>query len=246
MTRTARLALLLGLATVSLPATGFGAGLLGPKKTALEKLEDGDAIRNRFKLRGGRFEAAPGIGFTMNDAFQRTAMVGVQLHYHLSDSFALGVAGYYGIPFNTDLADRIESARPERADAGAFSTVGLIASFELTYTPLIGKFAMFGRKVFNYDLHVLAGVGGVQTAGDPDLEGFNIAPVLGIGLRTFVNNSFAVNVQLRDYLYSSSLNAVPTDGGAAQPTESSFSNNFAITIGASFFFPSKPKIDKGN
>lgn len=246
MTRTARLFLLVCVAGVTIPAVSFGAGLLGPKKTALEKLEDGDAIRNRFMLRGGRFEAAPGIGFTLNDAFQRTAMVGVQLNYHVSDSLAIGIAGYYGIPFNTDLADRIEQSRPERAKAGAFSTVGLIASAELIYTPIIGKFALFGRSVFNYDLHVLIGAGGVQTAGDTDLEGFNLAPVVGIGLRTFLKDNVAVNVQVRDYLYSASLNAVPNDDGQAAATDSSFTNNFAITIGAGFFFPSKPKIDKGS
>ena len=63
MTRTARLSLLIGLFAVCVPAVSFGAGLLGPKKTALEKLEDGDAIRNRYMLRGGRFELSPGLGF---------------------------------------------------------------------------------------------------------------------------------------------------------------------------------------
>lgn len=229
---------------VCLPAVSLGAGLLGPKRTALEKLEDGPAVTKRLLLRGGRFEASPGIGFTLNDAFQRTALLGLQLHYHITDSLAIGVAGYYGVSFNTDLADRIEESRPERAKAGAFAQTGLIASAELTYTPIIGKFALFGRNVFNYDLHILAGAGGVQAAGDPKLEEFNIAPVVGFGMRTFVKDGISVNIQLRDYLYASSLNAVPTEEGGAEPTESSFSNNFAITISAGFFFPQNPKVEK--
>ena len=240
-----RSALLIALCLgVCLPAVSFGAGLLGPKKTALEKLEDGDAIQNRLLLRGGRFEASPGIGFTLNDAFQRTALLGLQLHYHISDSFAIGVSGYYGVSFNTDLADRIESSRPERAKAGAFTEVGLIASAELTYTPIIGKFALFGRNVFNYDLHILAGAGGVQAKGDPKLEAFNIAPVVGFGMRTFVQDGISVNLQLRDYLYSSSLNAVPSEEGGAEATDSSFTNNFAVTISAGFFFPQEAKVEK--
>ena len=238
---TSLVALCLG---ICLPAVSLGAGLLGPKRTALEKLEDGPAVTKRLLLRGGRFEASPGIGFTLNDAFQRTALLGLQLHYHITDSFAIGVSGYYGISFNTDLADRIETSRPERADAGAFAETGLIVSAELTYTPIIGKFAMFGRNVFNYDLHILAGVGGVQAAGGPDLEEFNIAPVVGFGMRTFVQDGISVNLQLRDYLYASSLNAVPADDGGAEATESSFSNNFAITISAGFFFPQEAKISK--
>ncbi|MGK0360676.1 MAG: outer membrane beta-barrel protein, partial [Bradymonadia bacterium] len=230
---------------ICLPAVSLGAGLLGPKRTALEKLEDGPAVTKRLLLRGGRFEASPGIGFTLNDAFQRTALLGLQLHYHITDSFAIGVSGYYGISFNSDLADRIEQSRPERSGAGAFAEIGLIVSAELTYTPIIGKFAVFGRNVFNYDLHVLAGAGGVQVGGDsPDLEAFNIAPVVGIGMRAFVKDGISVNLQLRDYLYASSLNAVPSDEGEAEPTESSFSNNFAITLSAGFFFPQEPKVEK--
>lgn len=236
--------LMAAAACLCLPALASGAGLLGPKQTALEKLEEGNAIERRLLLRGGRFEMTPGIGFTLNDAFQRTALVGAQLHYHISDSVALGVAGYYGISFNTDLADRIEASRPERAKAGAFSETGLLISGELTYTPIIGKFALFGRSVFNYDLHVLIGVGGAQKGGDPNIEDFAIAPVVGIGMRTFVSNGVSINIQLRDYLYAASLNAVPSEEGKAQATESSFSNNFALTIGAGFYFPQDAKIEK--
>jgi outer membrane beta-barrel protein len=227
-----------------LPALASGAGLLGPKKTALEKLEEGNAIERRLLLRGGRFEITPGIGFTLNDAFRRTALVGAQLHYHISDSVAIGVSGYYGISYNSDLADRIEAERPERVEDGAFTDTGLLVSGELTYTPIIGKFALFGRTVLNYDLHVLIGVGGAQKAGDPKVEDFALAPVVGIGMRTFVNDGFSVNIQVRDYLYAASLNAVPNEEGEAQATESSFSNNFALTIGAGFYFPQTPKIDK--
>ncbi|MCP5515703.1 MAG: hypothetical protein H7A45_00415, partial [Verrucomicrobiales bacterium] len=66
-TTTLRRALTLGLAlAVLLPAVGQAASIQGPRRSALERLEEGDAIRNRLLLRGGRFEVAPSLGFTRN------------------------------------------------------------------------------------------------------------------------------------------------------------------------------------
>lgn len=227
------------------PQLASAAGITGPKKSALEKLEDGPSIRNRVQLRGGRFEAAPALGFTLNDAFQRNVLAGAQLTYHFTESIALGGTAFYGFGFNTGLADEVESKRKEKADGG-FSNVGLLASLDFYYTPIHGKFALFGRNVFNYDLHVLVGVGGAQTKGEvSDVEGFNVAPVAGVGLRTFINEWCAVNLEVRDYIYSTALNAVTeTDRSGESETQanSELSNNFAVTVGVGFYFPTEPKV----
>lgn len=215
----------------------------GPKRSALEQLEEGDAIRRRLLLRGGRFEVTPTFGFTLNDAFRRTALVGAQLNYHISDSFALGVTALGGFSYNSGLADRISDQRPEEVKQGAFSDLALLATAELQYAPLIGKFAIFGRYVFNYDLHLLAGAGVGMQSGDKDMDNLALTPVVGIGLRTFVNNSMAFSLQVRDYIYSSALNAVAKgDEESGTKAEESWSNNFAVTIGFGFYFPQQPKL----
>ncbi len=228
---------LAALAVALLPGLAGAANIQGPRRTALERLEEGDAIRRRLILRGGRFEAAPAVGFTLNDAFRRNLLYGVQIAYHVSDSFAIGATGFGAFAFNSDLADRIESERPERADEGALADIAFMGTLDFIYTPIMGKFALFGRTVLNYDMHVLAGIGGTQIGGAPELETFAVTPVAGIGLRAFVTDGFALNIEVRDYLYAASLNAVPNEDGRVEATESSFGNHFAVTIGAGFFFP---------
>jgi outer membrane beta-barrel protein len=219
------------------------ANIAGPRRSALERLAEGDAIRRRMLLRGGRFEVTPAIGFTLNDPFRRTFLAGGTLSYHLTDSLSIGATVLGGLPYNSALADRIGEARPERVEDGAFSNLALLASAELQYAPLIGKFAVFGRYVFNYDLHLIGGVGVGLRSGERDVGGASPMPVLGLGLRTFVSNWMAVNLEVRDYIYRASINAVPRDDGeGGTRAEESWSNNFAVTIGFSFYFPEMPKL----
>lgn len=235
---------------VAFPATLGGlsgsaqaANIAGPKRSALERLEEGDAIRRRLLLRGGRFELTPTLGFTMNDAFRRTALFGAQLNYHISDSVAIGVTALGGVSYNSSLADRITAERPEQVNQGAFSDLAMLGTAEFQYAPLIGKFAVFGRYVFNYDLHLIAGAGLGLRSGERDVGNATFTPVVGLGLRTFVNDSMAVTIQLRDYIYSSALNAVPrADGSEGVKSDDSWSNNFALTMGFGFYFPQAPKL----
>ncbi len=240
-----KLALL--VAALLLPALAPAASIQGPRRSALDRLEEGEAIRKRVQLRGGRFEATPSIGFTLNDAFQRNFLFGIHLAYHLTDSWAIGGTAYGGTSFNTDLADRIDAERGEKVDAGAFSKIGFLGSAEVSYTPLIGKFALFGRSILNYDLNVTLGIGGASVSGSPDVDEFAIAPMFGIGVRTFVNDWGAVVFEFRDYIYTSALNAVPTlndEGGTDNTSTSEFRNNFMFGIGFAFFLPTEAEIGK--
>ncbi len=239
-----RISILLATAML-LPSFSSAASIQGPRRSALDRLEEGEAIRKRVQLRGGRFEATPTVAFTLNDAFQRNFLFGVHLAYHISDAWAIGGTAFGGTAFNTDLADRIDAKRGEKVEQGAFSTVGFLGSGEISYTPLIGKFALFGRVVLNYDINLTLGVGGASVGGSPDVEELAIAPMFGIGVRTFVNEWGAIVVDVRDYVYSSAVNAVPTadEGGGTENTATSeFRNNLIFGIGFAFFLPTEADI----
>lgn len=240
-----RSALILVAALFAAGPAGAAGGLTGEKKSALEKLEEGDAIRKRVLLRGGRFEAAPALGFTLGDAYSRNILLGAQLTYHFTEAWALGATVLYGVTeVETGLAEDIKSEREEKAGDDAFSNLGLLGTLDVYYSPIIGKFALFGRNVLHYDMHLLLGVGGAQVAGNSEVEGFTFSPVVGVGMRTFFNDWFSVNLALRDYIYSAALNAVTeTESGEEKTSASSeLSNNFAVTFGFGFYFPRVPQI----
>lgn len=234
-----RAALLLALA---LPSVSMAAGIQGPRRSALERLEGSDVIRNQLMLRGSRFEASPTVGFTLGDSFKRNLLFGASLNYHILDPLAVGLTAFGSVGFNTDLGDRIEAERSERV--GAFTELNMLATAELTYTPIIGKFAVFGRYVFHYDGHILAGAGVAKTGGSADVEGFSLTPVVGVGARIFLTNMIALQLQFRDYIYSDIDSAIATrdsSGNQKVSTSESWKNHFAGTLGVSFYFPSEPK-----
>lgn len=241
--------LILALLAVSAPATSMAAGITGPKKSALEKLEEGDAIRRRVQYRGGRFMVAPTFGFTLNDSYQRNILMGAALSYHFTESVGLGLSALAS-PFgglDSDLAEQIGDERPDRSGDG-FSHVSLLTSLDFLYTPIAGKLALFGRQVLNYDMHLVAGIGGAKLGGDGDLDAFTLAPVAGVGLRTFMLNWLDLNIEVRDYIYSSAESAVTSnetsDGSAKTKADTSWGNHFAVLIGVGFHFPMEPEIKR--
>ena len=221
----------------------MAAGITGPKKSALEKLESGPAVRERMQLRGGRFTAAPAFGMTMNDPFRRNALVGAQLTYHFSDSMGLAATGLYGIAFDTGLTEQIGEKRKSKS-SGGFSDVQALVDVAFEYVPVTGKLAIVGREVLSYDFHVVGGVGGAKVVGSVDADSFAIAPVLGIGLRVFPLTSVSVNIEVRDYIYSAATHAVEDtlDGKTETRADASWSNHFATTIGVGFAFPQDPEV----
>lgn len=233
---------LLALLTLFAATPTLAANIAGPRRSALDRLEEGDAIRKRLLLRGGRFEIAPAVGFTLNDAFQRNILFGLNLGYHITDAFSIGVTAFGSTALETGLAEDVLAKRADRAEG--FSSIQLMASGEIVYTPLIGKFALFGRAVVNYDLHLIVGGGFASLTGDvEDLQSGTPMAVAGAGFRAFTADWMAINVEVRDYIFSSALNSIANaEADGDNNAETEISNNFAVTVGFGFFFPREPKI----
>ncbi len=238
------------LVCLTVVLTGFttsamAANIQGPKRGVLDKLKNGDAVRKRFLLRENRFVVSPLLGVTLNDAFKRSALVGLQFDYHLTDAFSVGANSTYGISGDSALGERIAAARPGQTSQGAFTEVYLLSSAEVSYRPLFGKVALFERIAVSYDFHLVAGVGVAGLAGSEETQGFQPMGVLGAGMRIFIDQSMALSLQIRDHIYSVAENAVvnPLLFGTDDPqAEAELTNNFAFTLGYGFYFPREPRV----
>jgi len=232
---------------MGLVGTTFAANIAGPRRGVMDKLKESDAVRNRFLLRDSRFEVAPTVGFTLNDAFRRNTIFGLKMDYHMKDNLAVGARFGYGIASDSALAENLAAKRPNRVREGGFSDLQLTASLELAYTPIFGKMAFLGRAILDYDLHLIVGIGVASATGSADLEGISPAGVAGIGARIFVNESSAVVLQVRDLMYSAALNGVvlvDPQGTSETTSSDEFRNQFIVSIGYSFLFPQAPKVSK--
>ena len=214
-------------------------------------LEDGGAVvRRKLLFRSTRFEAAPLVGFTLADPFNRNILAGANLGFHLTNSFGIGATIGAGVVTRpTSLRTNIEQTAPDLSEV-AFSKVNFLASVEGTYVPIFGKFSFLDRGIINYDLHLIVGAGfvgrgaeagdtsGATTAATDAVSGGTAAGVVGVGGRFYANDFVSINLQVRDYIFSSSEVSLDTIG------EPELRNNLMLSVGASLFFPTAVKVSR--
>ncbi len=240
------------LTAIVLAAVTFTGLLAVPMVAVAERrasLEEGPIVRRKLLFRSSRFELAPRIGSTLNDAYKRNLMVGVDANYHLTNHFSLGVGFGYGVlASNTDLLDQVNgSVDPEISNGLRYATTQILFDAHVSYVPLFGKISILDSSVLDYDLSLDLGFGGalITAVADGDaqgsdlLSGFKPAPVIGLGFRVFVSDSIAINLAVKDYIYSI---ADVQEEGVEPNTE--LRNNVAIGVGASFFFPTDVKVSR--
>lgn len=128
------------------------------------------AVHHMRIYREHRLMLVPHVGITLRDPWQRSLMVGGQLHFHFTDWFGIGLWGSYGgVNFHTDLTDQVIDAGmtsgpnrlslPSRAGFGnQLAQTTWAAGPQLNFVPLRGKLALFQKLFVDTDFYLQAGV----------------------------------------------------------------------------------------
>ena len=238
--------------------TVLALALLLPSVVLAAGVDLGDApvIRKPLEWRKGRFGLSPVVGMTVNDPYWTSLLVGASADYHILDWLAVGVDFRYAVGFTSGLLDEIEadlaSARGVPDESGSVdlvttSRVEYLATANVQFIPLYGKFVVFDAYEMAYDLHILLGVGYAGTITFPedgnvrqtsDQRDGSVAPMAGIGLRFFINRWFGINFEFRDYMVNM-LRAVPEYPLSKEAPGKSFEHNFSLSLGFTFLLPTE-------
>lgn len=213
----------------------------------MKRLEGTDPVRRRQMMRKGRTEFGLSLGSSTGELYQTTALGGLQINHYFTDGFGMGLYGFYGLNFESSLAEKVKATRPDRLTEDSFAGVGVGASLDVIIVPAYGKASLLGVINGKYDLNVTLGAGAIQVTGNEALAKFAIAPSIGIGSRFFFNEFFAINLQLKDYVYQRAQNAIAIKDVMGQPlpplVEETWMNHFFVT--ATFcIFLGKPQISR--
>jgi outer membrane beta-barrel protein len=228
-----------------------------PKQSDLKTLSNRNvnadvyAVQQVFFLRRGRFEINPYWSFSLNDQFVGHLGPGLSVNYYLTNVLAIGLSGTYYQPFNSDSDFNFQNRRATRL-AVPLNEYQMGATGNFTYVPMYGKFQGFSQFIFHYDGYVVGGVGALRTRPiaviDPDNRKFDydwrLAMTVGLGLRVDLNRWFAINLELRDYIYIEQLEAVtvaPTQDKQRDPStwfgDKPLTNAVQAQLGISMFLP---------
>lgn len=241
-----------------------------PGVQALDEFRNGrndrDPVRNRFFLKGKRFELAPSIGIVPNNPFARRFTVGAELGYHFNEQVAVqGVFAFapdLGIRDVKSLTDVLLQRANDDDFGQPFDKVTLSAALGVTYAPFYGKLNLLGETVANFDFHIFAGLGFVtQTeylaVKNPEFDPANPAEknysditkgateihpsfIPGVGFNFFLTQSVALKLDARFHIY---LDDKPTYDVDNPPEGLRAVPLFNASFGVAIFFPRmKPRM----
>jgi outer membrane beta-barrel protein len=206
---------------------------------------------HRFLMKG-RFEASPGFGVSLRDAFFRKWVFGAALTFHFSEELALSARGGYSLPTISGAANICTQSDPANGVIGgcrqpsiedltleggvqrnkAYGLIGLLASLDLQWAPLYGKISLIAESFLQFNMYAIAGAA-IVTYGPTG----QLAPGgnLGLGFRFFVNRWLTVRLELRDTIYYEEgfFRTGTTTGGPP----GSLRNQLSTELGLSMFFP---------
>lgn len=170
------------------------------------------AVQQIYALRNRRLEFQPTVAMSLNDPYVSHTGISIGINYWVTNVLAAGASFMWnqGLNGRADLDFRVARSANLVVPINEYQ---LATALNFTYVPVYGKFLMFNRFIFHWDLYLLAGVGLIRTRPipvvDPEVRSFdynnNIMFNAGLGVRVFINRWLGIIGELRNYIYSEPL-----------------------------------------
>jgi len=229
--------------------------ITGPKTakaTTTLTWQDIVVVPRKQVLKGGRLEIAPLAGVTVNDNLIRHYLFGLDLNFFLTDALWIGLQGQY---FVKQLSTQAELVGLQFNRSSTMNRYLYGGAFNMGYVPTYGKFAMFNKSIWHWEIWISGGIGATFTevlARDPaeqNAKGFKntaLTPNIGIGSRIFIADWLTLNFAIRDYIIadkfeppSSMTPECQTKDSCKTAADSALVNNFMAYIGVGMYLPTK-------
>ena len=165
-------------------------------------------IRPKYFVKKSRLELGADLSAVMNQTFTYTYLLSAGLAYHFTDSFALGVAGSYGVSANK--ADRTLLSEDFKINIDIFDVLYLTDA-SLLWTPVYGKYQLSSGRLVYFDTYVTVGGGlmGIKVKKKPadkeiDKEIVEEYPcysaLAGIGQRFYLDKKTSFRWQIKNHV----------------------------------------------
>jgi outer membrane beta-barrel protein len=208
----------------------------GTGRTLAERIS---AVSNPVFKKSGRFELAPFVGTSVNDAFFRRWGVGTRASFHILESLSIDAGGAYNF-WSEPLQAAVFLVPPDVGspdDVNVQDEAQMLAHLDVgvTFSPFYGKVALMSEWIVHFDAFVSVGGGAILDLELDDAGGRNFAfhPALevGAGGRLFLTRWLVLRADLRDYIY-------PGLSGGQQGVKNLLLTNFGVGIYVPFGFDS--------
>jgi outer membrane beta-barrel protein len=211
------------------------------------------AVQRIWAKKQGRVELFPSWGISMNDPYVSHQAASLAINYYITEVLAVGANFLWYGKLNQQEDLNFQITRSFRVLI-PINEYLLGWNLNFYYTPLYGKFSVFRKFIFNWDVWVTGGIGMLWTRPIPvvDVEyrkfdyEWRFSGNLGLGIRIFITRYLAIATEVRDYMYMEKLENTdpPMDWTEAERADKSnwtgpskFTNNVMWHFGICLYFP---------
>lgn len=204
-------------------------------------------VRHVFLLKE-RWELVPSVAFSFRDPFFTKYVFQLSLTYNFNDTLGAMVrAGYAAHTVSgsaqictvtvteTSGTRGCRSPTYDEVNGKGTGQITFLGALDVQWTPIYGKFNLFGEWVLHFDLYGILGPAFISYKGPPatgqtgSASDFTVGGEVGIGVRFFFNKWITLRLEVRDDIYGEK-SPTPSGGTAVQ-------NQLFIDVGIGFFFP---------
>ena len=185
-----------------------------------------ESIQRRLYSKDSRHEFTLFIGIIPNDEFFTYMPIGARYDYFFTEDIAAELWGDYIFSFDSNLKNFLEHNFRASMLTDIPQSLQWMAGVDAVWSPIHGKFAIFGTKLAHFDVHIAVGAGALGTVVrklDKEEPKVDIAGNIGLGFRIFLLDFMALRFDYRQFFYAAET------GGVAKPAE--------FSLGLSFFTP---------
>lgn len=211
------------------------------------------AVQRIWAKKDGRFELFPSWGISMNDPYVSHQAASIAASYYITEVLSVGANFLWYGKLNQQEDLNFQITRSFRVLI-PINEYLLGWNLNFSYTPLYGKFSVFRKFIFNWDVWITGGIGMIWTRPIPviDVEyrkfdyEWRFVGNLGLGLRIFLTRYLAIATEIRNYMYMEKLENItpPMEWSESERADkdrwigdSKFTNNVMWHFGVCVYFP---------
>jgi outer membrane beta-barrel protein len=187
------------------------------------------SVSNRMFVKSGRMELTvlPLTSISLNDAFYQKYGMGAGFAYHISEAFAIQALITYTLePLNVDTGNATYHGSKENTDIPYAGKRNFLVGADFCWSPVYGKVSLAAEYVMHFDTYIM-GIGGELKDG----SNFGFAGSFGLGIRFFFNRTFALKLELKDYMVFNDKVSIKD-----LPAKSDVQHQLMFNLGLSIFF----------
>lgn len=189
-----------------------------------------EVIQNKLYTKAGRFEITPMFGIYQRVDFQDTKTLGGTVAYHFSEIIGAEIMAHKMYNSDSSVVTRFKETRGATV---AFNEEKYFMGATMLFTPIYGKFSLFGKKISHFDLYLSPGLGVTKT------NDLRFTTCLGVGQKFWVSPHFNVRIEYRwnrynDKIYTSEGATAVRNGGPGYFEQ--ITNDQNLMFGISYLF----------